>query len=70
MYAVIYTHGFQTDLTANNVKPHIFKVYKKKETALKCAYTRNQMISQQVLGVTYFVYEKETQQVLRAERVN
>jgi hypothetical protein len=67
MYAVIYTHSNQTDLTKADVLPYLYKTFKSLKSALKCAYKRNEMIRQQVLGITYFVYDKNNHEILRAE---
>lgn len=67
MYAVIYTTDFNNDLTKKDVTVKLHKQYATKKAALKCAYNRNNLISQQVIGNHFYVYDLEKNECLSAE---
>lgn len=62
MYAVVKVD--MTDLSKEGFKkPQIFKGYKTLTGALKCAAKRNNMISTQVFGYRYLVWDYENKKV-------
>lgn len=66
MYAVFYTKDFNADLTSENLDVKLYKKYVCKNKALQCAWIRNRLISQQVLGRHYYVYDLENKECLSA----
>lgn len=65
MFTVI--KASEDNLISETVKICILKTYKSKKAALKYAYKKNQMITTQVLGETYFVHDQKTREFLKAE---
>jgi hypothetical protein len=46
-----------------------YKEFKNAQSALKCAYKRNEMISIQCLRKTYLVYDRKQNVLLKSEKV-
>ncbi len=67
MYAVIYTTGFNKDLKSKDVQVKVYKQYKTKRAALLNTWKRNNMISQQVIGHHFYVYDQTNREFLSAK---
>jgi ribosomal protein S19 len=66
MYAVIYTTGFNKDLKSEDVQVKVYKIYKTKRAALLNTWKKNQMISHQVIGHHFYVYDQLNREFLSA----
>ncbi len=67
-YLVVKATKNQTTGEYENFKG--YKEYVRKEVALRTCWLRSRLISQQVLGITYLVYDRKENTLLQSEKVS